>query len=352
MDKGKQVRIIAVIMMAIALTFGYWTAVHAEDTEEEQTVETSTTETQENSGSTIDETKQIVEEISTKIDKVDNAIASQKVDSEKIEQQAIDIADLKEQLGEVKTSLAKYDQIPSYSNQQTNIPYDVGAIIPLRTYKPYYIYKLTVGPSTATSTATRTYIFASNSPDLNIGWSYNNAGHTQMRLALKNIYTEDNGRLKQPICGCQVNSTFTEEQAKQLITNPYNWGYTTLTENPTIPEGSVTINWGYQLCNSKNGEWALKNGTTSILTPYGEEYISNEQTGPEYYTSLGWQVSSTGGFYQLYEYTATGDPNNIIATLEILETVQPYTQEWTTEQLYMPVLVIMSILVIILFKKH
>lgn len=350
MTLKKQYYAIAGIMIALSLFLGGFTIVHAEGEETTETVEVTTTDEKENS-TTIDETKQIVEEISTKIDKVDNEIASQKVDSQKIEQQAIDIADLKEQLGEVKTSLAKYDEIPSYSNQYTNIPYDVGAIIPLRTYKPYYIYKLTVGGSSATG-ANRTYIFASNSPDLNIGWSYNNPGHTQMRIALKNIYTEDNGRLKQPICGCAVNSSFTEEQAKQLVTNPYNWGYTTLTENPTIPEGSVTINWGYQLCNSKNGEWALKDGPTAILTPYGEEYISDEQTGPEYYTSLGWQVSSTGGFYPLYEYTATGDSNDIVATLEILETVQPYTQEWTTEQLYMPVLVIMSILVIILFKKH
>lgn len=346
----KQVLTIAIILMALGLFLGGFNVVHAED---EQTEVTETTQEdrkdETNDSKTIDETKQMVEEISTKIDKVDNQIASQKVDSQKIEDQAKEIETIKEELVTIKAAIPS---VPTGANQTINIPYDVNKIIPLRKTKTVYVYRLTIGPA-GSSTTNRVYIFASNSADISIGKAYANTGQTLNYIAIKNIYTENNGELKQPICGCQINastSNITEAEAIRLVTDSNNWGYTDLTEPPAIPSGSATINWGYQLCQNRNGGYMVDSAI--MLVPYGEQNIAPEQEGPEYFTAIGQYRPSDSYFGRITAAASANESGFVVEpTLEIISTIEPTVQEWTTEQLYMPILVIMAVLVIILFKK-
>lgn len=340
---------IACAVMLLLSSAGSTIYAEDESQEEEQTqdVETTTNEDEEEDRQTADDTKQKLEEISTKVDKVDNQIAQQMVDAETLKEQGKEIKDIKEQVNELKSAINDLDPIPSYGNQYVNIPYDVDKLIPLQKNKPYYIYRLTVGPQLDSMIGNRVYIFASNSDDLSIGWYYGNPGQSQIALAIKGIYAENDR--KQPICGCKVSYSFTEEDAINFVKNRDNWGWTTLTENP-IAGANQTIIWGNEICEQRNtGDYAAPTNV-ELLTPYGEQYVSEEQTGPEYWTGIGTYIRSTSTplFARLYQ------PSNIsfTPTLEIIETVEPSIQEWTTEQLYMPVLLIMSILVIILFKKH
>lgn len=346
MTLKKQYYAIAAIMIALALLLGGFTIVHAEGEDTTETVEVTTTDEEENS-TDLDETKQKLEEISTKVDKVDNQIASQKVDSQKIEDQANEIEAIKEELVTIKSTLPS---VPTGGNQTINMPYDVNKIIPLRKSKPVYVYRLTIGP-TSSGTTNRVYIFASNSPDLSLGQAASNSGQTLYYIAIKNIYTENDGELKQPVCGCQINtstSNITESEAISLVTNSSNWGFTTLTEAPAIPSGNATVQWGYQVCQNKSGGYMVDSAV--MLVPYGEQHIAPEQEGPEYFTAIGQYRPSDGLFARI---TAPGASSNLAVepTLEIIQTIEPTVQEWTTEQLYMPILVIMAVLVIILFKK-
>lgn len=354
MNKGKQVRIIAVIMMVIALTFGYWTAVHAEETEEEQTIETTTQETQEDNGQTIDDSKQKLEEISTKIDKVDNQIASQKVDSEKIAEQAKDIEALKTDLEEVKATLQAIPTIPGDGNDYNiDSAYKAGTTIPLNKTKRYYVYLLSAptilkGTLEGGSNNVGPYwwLMVSNSENINFVRTYDKNG-VYAGLGITGLYNE--GDKIQAACAIQVSFRGTQDYqpteaqinaAKELLINPDNWGW----------PNEVRNGYDYNPCNMKNSNERISD---KMLVPVTHAQNTNNQTVPysNGYTGIAYVATKTA---EANESSMALDVNGFEKYLsaEIIEAVEPQHQDWTTEQLYMPVLVIMSILVIILFKKH
>lgn len=331
--------VVAVMLMLIM----NMTAVYAEDDEdiEETTTETETT-TNENSSTTIDETKQIVEEISAKVDKVDNQISQQMVDAAKIENQAKDIEDLKTQVAEVKATLAEIPEVDTNRNSWGN-PYEPGYTLPIDTTKRYYIYELrfkTIG----TQTNWNVYYIASNSPNLQIIYTtgtQNNA--TSSYLGVTNLYTEQNGQYIQPIVGVNAN-TGSLQQIKEMITNPDNWGYWKADQTDT-----ANYKW-YAGYYQRNGQTRM---TQMMIVPSGYTTDPNaDYAGVYMATGLG--IASNA------DLTIGVGSNTIqinenakeMNTLEIIETVKPPEQPWTVEQIYTPVLVIMSVLVIGLFKKH
>lgn len=343
MKNEKEIYTIAVILMILSLVLGSWTIyhVHAEGEEIEQTQET--TQNTENNSTTIDETKQIVEEISTKIDKVDDAIASQKVDSQKIEQQAIDIEELKEQLGEVKATLATVT-VPGANDTTYDLgnPYEFDKMIPLRLNIPIYKYLYTHATQSSNGQVTYTYyIIVSNSDSLNLVYSDVASSGSRAR-GISGIYTENNGDLKQPIVGIRVDDGITtREEAIQLLTDPNNWGYVKQGITANTIEASRYFGFFKRSSTERVKQY--------MVVPAGGEYNENTN-GAEYYTGIALMTTSDLGAaapYRALSPITILDQNKI----ELLPEDQPEEQEWNVQELYIPVMVIMSVLIIMLFKK-
>lgn len=334
----KELKVISIIVIVIALCFGYWGAYHtyAEENDEEQTQETQNTQID---STKIDETKQIVEEISTKIDKVDNQIASQKVDSQKIKEQAEEIEALKTDLKEVKATLATLPEVPNPGPQGSiGNPYEATKMIPLRTDIKIYYYKLHL--------AQYNYLIASNSSRLSIvvGETLVNNG-TYYRVGISGIYTENNGNLKQPLVGIRYNDGYTTyEKAKELISNPDNWGY-----YPNNKSITATDKYNYMGFFKRDSNERI---STYMIIPAGyfDADENNMTINEEYYTGI-YTIGNAdlkAGSGAGYIITIANQENMWIEKLAD----DPTLSNFTIQELYTPIMIIMSVLIIMLFKKH
>lgn len=369
MNAKKQWTWLAIIMMFLSLVLFTFVASHehifAEENEGENIQDTETeydtggeyvqesetqytTQDETQDSDTINQVKQTVEDISTKIDKVDNQIQSQKVDSEKIAEQAIDIEDLKTQLGEVKATLATVN-IPSYSSQEYVIdPNGFGLI----KTKKYYIYKLDTTMAQSATQYRQVWYIASNSDNLQIIKVENPNNPLTYELYATGLY-QQNGNTQYLIAVPSIewaeSGQYGNNKTMQIIENNDGTLTYNIQNNTLLYQNAKTI--------QQTGKYYYEDfdENQTFLIPYyspsNVKYYNGSDMVKIGYCNIPNSETTTGQLYG-YRYNISAYTNIEPYTFEMIKTVEPPYQEWTTEQLYMPVLIIMSILVIILFKKH
>lgn len=343
---------IACAVMLLLCSAGSTIYAEDESKEEEQTqdVQTTTNEDEEEDRQTADDTKQKLEEISTKVDKVDNQIAQQMVDAETLKEQGAEIKQLKEDIDVLSETVTKMAAtVPGYGNSyDLGNPYEATKMIPLRTNIKYYKYVYThIRWLTGGGKETITFAIVSNSPDLNIVYSETtNAGNKT--IGISGIYTENNGELKQPIVGIRFSDTnnayLNQNDAFELLLNPDNWGYYKAGVSPDVVDRSNYMGFFKRSSTERV--------TQHMIVPAGANQNDN-MNGYEYYTGIAYISDAdltTGAPYRYVQNIS--HLNDDSDTIELLKDPEPEQAEWNIQELYVPVMVIMSILIIMLFKKH
>lgn len=323
---------------AIVLTILYlltFQTIKAEETENEpsSTNQQETQETQEyekDDKSNEEEISIQLKDISEKVEAVGNEISLQKVDSQKIEDQAEELKAVKESIESIKAQLAT-----ASPNGPIYTPYMKNGVTPLDTSKKIYFYRMIV-KGFSTESRNGTYIFASNSPNLSLVQS----DTVNTYVGLSGLYADNELRI-QPTCACKIGSkkvnegTYwgdetieNEKEALELMSNPDNWGW------------PVNLASNYSLCSMREHPGGnSKYITEQMIIPMGP---SEESTVEEEPFTTGIGIKDNYSTYYIY-----------FSNIESFEKIEygPTEKEWETKDLYLPIMIIMSTLLIMLFRR-